>query len=57
MHTNELVDEWCEQGKALEDIVSAIILWAKTPCDHSGNPYTYEFVKLASEWQEKKEMG
>ena len=37
---------WCFTSDLIE-VVDTIIDWARTPGDHGGNPYSYNFVKLA----------
>jgi len=30
-----------------DELVAAVLLWAKTPGDHGGNPYFQDFVRIA----------
>lgn len=36
-----------------EELVESILLWAKTPGNHGGNPYGHSFMKLVP-WKESK---
>jgi len=36
-----------------EELVEAILLWAKTPGNHGGNPYCHSFMKLVP-WKDRK---
>lgn len=35
----------------LRNIAEMVLLWAKSPGDHGGNPYTKEFVRLVWQWE------
>ena len=37
----------------LRYIAEMVLLWAKTPGNHGGNPYTKEFVRLSCQWEEE----
>ena len=41
----------------LLEACKAVLLWAKTPGNHGGNPYCHEFVKLAVSAIKKAEGG
>lgn len=36
----------------MEELVSEVLWWAKSPGDHGGNPYIKDFVKLAVKIEE-----
>ena len=38
---------------SLRRIVKSVLLWAKTPGNHGGNPYMYDFVKLSCGWEDQ----
>jgi len=42
-----------EYKKKYDELHAAILLWAKTPGNHGGNPYCHSFMKLV-DWKEVK---
>ena len=36
-----------EVAEYLVDLAAAVVLWAKTPGNHGGNPYTKSMVRIA----------
>lgn len=36
-----------------EELIASILLWAKTPGSHGGNPYCHDFMKLVP-WKDAK---
>lgn len=48
----ETLRELIDVKEKYDELIEAILLWAKTPGNHGGNPYCHSFMKLVP-WEEE----